>query len=74
LGGDATLAQRVALDGFAAITDDQLRQAIRRTTGDSTWQLPRRCAGTLAIDDVALELVGSGEGGDGDGGSDGGGD
>jgi uncharacterized protein (TIGR04222 family) len=72
LRSDATQALRVALGGFAAITDASLRKAIQGTHADSTWRLPRRREDSIGIELLAVELVDSGgaDGGGGDGGGD----
>jgi len=67
---DATQAMRVALGGFAAMTDAPLRKAIQGTHADSTWQLPRRRTDAVGIDLLAMDLVHSGGADGGDGGGD----
>ncbi|WP_162605671.1 TIGR04222 domain-containing membrane protein [Jiangella ureilytica] len=71
---DAPQAQRVAVGGFAAMTDDALRRAVQGNAVESRWSVPHGRRGDRygvnAI--VAADAGMTSDGGDG-GGSDGGG-
>lgn len=76
LPADATQAQRVAVGGFAAMTDDGLRRAIQGHAADSRWNVRRRARNndinaTLA---VATGMIAGGDGGGDSGDGGGGGD
>lgn len=74
---DATQAQRVAVGGFAAMTDDALRRAVQGHAVESRWSVPHGRRGDRygvnAILAAATGMTSDGDGGDGDGGGDGGG-
>ena len=57
LSGNAGQAHRVALGGFAAMTDPRLRLAVQGGKADSVWQVPRRRPETSGIDLLAFDLV-----------------
>nr|WP_246401076.1 TIGR04222 domain-containing membrane protein [Jiangella mangrovi] len=75
LPADDPQAQRVAVGGFAAMTDDALRRAVQGNAVESRWSVPHGRGsdrhGVNAI--VAADAGMTSDGGDGDGGGDGGG-
>jgi hypothetical protein len=83
LPAGASQAQRVALGGFAAMTDDGLRRAIQGCAVDSRWDTDRR-AKSSDVSDINAILAASVDmirgvgdvdnGGDGGSGLDSGGD
>ncbi|SDU09727.1 TIGR04222 domain-containing membrane protein [Jiangella alkaliphila] len=76
LPDDAPQAQRVAVGGFAAMTDDALRRQVQGRADESRWSIMRRGrAGHYGVNAALAADSGmtSGDGGDGDGGGDGGG-
>jgi uncharacterized protein (TIGR04222 family) len=73
LPADTSQAQRVALGGFAAMTDKPLRKAIQGNDHDSQWRLVRRRGQASGAELVGWELVDT-AGGISDGAGDSGGD
>jgi uncharacterized protein (TIGR04222 family) len=57
LPAGATQARRVALGGFAAMTDIPLRQAIKGSRADSTWPVTRRRSQASGIELLAFDLI-----------------
>ncbi|WP_158564121.1 TIGR04222 domain-containing membrane protein [Jiangella anatolica] len=75
LPADAPQAQRVAVGGFAAMTDDALRRAVQGNAVESRWSMPHgRRSDRYGVNAVVAADAGmTSGGGDGDGGGDGGG-
>lgn len=77
LPDDAPQAQRVAVGGFAAMTDDALRRAVQGNAVESRWSVPHGRRGDrysvnaiVAADAGMTSDGGDGGGGDGGGGGD----
>ncbi|WP_129667993.1 hypothetical protein [Phytoactinopolyspora endophytica] len=64
---DASQARRVALGGFAAMTDEAMRQAVQAHEPDSRWSMPRRRGTDYSVNATVARTAGMLDGGDGDG-------
>ncbi|TDD69438.1 hypothetical protein E1262_12365 [Jiangella aurantiaca] len=75
LPGDAAQAQRVAVGGFAAMTDDALRRDVQGNAVESRWSVPsgRRRAAAYGVNAALAIDSGMTSDGGGDGGGDSGG-
>jgi uncharacterized protein (TIGR04222 family) len=73
---DAPQAQRVAVGGFAAMTDDALRRAVQGNAVESRWSVPHGRRGdrygvnAIVAADAGMSSDGGDGGGDGGGGGD----